>query len=221
MAGVSRYSRFPQLRFCIKSEFVRRLDMDPEIVEQIFDELFPTFQSLETQSAAIMQFLKDKGITGEDQLAPYLEQAANASSVRWRAARLRMARLLAADDNSEKVAKEPVASAREHAEKTAEKTEERSAVEDKAEKNKEATSKDQQGTEKDQVRTKNNPPQDSKATSRDEESKREPTNENLDSKNSGPVQAGAKPSESTKSTAQDAEGENKGSESDEPARKRA
>jgi hypothetical protein len=202
--------------------------MDPEIVEQIFDELFPTFQSLETQSAAIMQFLKDKGIASEDQLAPYLEQAANASSVRWRVARLRMARLLAAADKSEKVAKEPVASATVQAEKTAEKNEDkRSTAEDKAEKNKDATKKGQQGSEKEQgsekgqVRAKNNAPTDSKPTSRDEEPKREPTNENLDSKNSRPVQAGAKPSESTKSTGEDAEGESKASDFDEPARKRA
>ena len=200
--------------------------MDPEIVEQIFDEMIPTFQSLEAQSAAIMQFLKDKGIASDDQLAPYLEQAANASSVRWRVARLRMARLLAAADKSEKAAKEPVASATAQAEKTAEKTVEktedkRSAAEDKAEKNKDATSKDQQGSEKDQLRAKNNIPTDSKPASRDEEPKRAPTNQNLDSKNSRPVQAGTKPSEGTKSTGEDAEGESKASGFDEPARKRA
>src|SRR5437868_12814349 len=80
--------------FCIQAEFARRLDMDSETAEQILDELAPTFQKLETESAAIVQFLKAKGVANDDELAPYIEQAANASSVRWRAIRVRMARLL-------------------------------------------------------------------------------------------------------------------------------
>jgi hypothetical protein len=69
--------------------------MDEEIVKQILDELFSSFEESETQSAALLLFLKDQGIATEEKLAPYFEQAANTSEVRWRAARVRMGALLA------------------------------------------------------------------------------------------------------------------------------
>jgi hypothetical protein len=68
--------------------------MDEEIVKQILDELFSSFENSETQSAALLLFLKDQGIATEEKLAPYFEQAANTSEVRWRAARVRMGALL-------------------------------------------------------------------------------------------------------------------------------
>jgi hypothetical protein len=37
-----------------------------------------------------MAFLKDQGIASDEKLAPYLDQAGNAASVRWRAAGVRM-----------------------------------------------------------------------------------------------------------------------------------
>jgi hypothetical protein len=69
--------------------------MDQEIVKQILDELFSSFEDSETQSAALLLFLKNQGIATEEKLAPYFEQAANTSEVRWRAARVRMGALLA------------------------------------------------------------------------------------------------------------------------------
>ena len=69
--------------------------MDEEIVRQILDELFSSFEDMETQSAALLLFLKDQGIATKEKLAPFLEQAGNTSEVRWRAARVRMGALLA------------------------------------------------------------------------------------------------------------------------------
>jgi hypothetical protein len=69
--------------------------MDENIVEQILDELFSSFEKSETESAAILLFLKNQGIATEEKLAPCLEQASRISEVRWRAAKVRMGALLA------------------------------------------------------------------------------------------------------------------------------
>jgi hypothetical protein len=80
--------------------------MDRNVAEHVLDELFPSFEALETQSAAIVQFLKAKGMATDEQLAPYFEQAKNASSVRWHAARLRIERLLSSATKSAEYAME-------------------------------------------------------------------------------------------------------------------
>jgi hypothetical protein len=69
--------------------------MDEEIVKQILNELFSSFEDSETRSAALLLFLRDQGIATDEKLAPYFEQAAKTSEVRWRAARVRMGALLA------------------------------------------------------------------------------------------------------------------------------
>ena len=58
-------------------------------VQEIFHDLFSSMETLETQSAAVLQFLKDKGIATDEELASHLEQAGDASSVRWRGVRVR------------------------------------------------------------------------------------------------------------------------------------
>jgi hypothetical protein len=70
------------------------MENNPEPIKEILDELFSLLESLEAQSLALTQFLKDQGIATDEKLAPYLDRAGNASSVKWRAARARMQYLL-------------------------------------------------------------------------------------------------------------------------------
>ena len=54
-------------------------------VKEIFDELFSVLEALEIQNVAMLQFLKEEGMATEEKLAPYLDRAGNAASVKWRA----------------------------------------------------------------------------------------------------------------------------------------
>jgi len=64
-------------------------------VAEIFDEMFTLLENLETRSVAVLEYLKEQGGVSDDKLTPYLDRAAAASDVRWRAARARMDHLLA------------------------------------------------------------------------------------------------------------------------------
>jgi len=68
--------------------------MNNDAIKEVLNELFSHLERLETQNEAILQFLKEKKRVTDKQLAPYLEQAGNASSVKWRAARVRINHLL-------------------------------------------------------------------------------------------------------------------------------
>jgi hypothetical protein len=68
--------------------------MNDKIAQEILHGLFPAFEALETQSAALLQLLKDKGMANEGELAAHFEQAGKASSVKWLAVRVRIDYLL-------------------------------------------------------------------------------------------------------------------------------
>jgi hypothetical protein len=70
------------------------METNPDPIKEILGELFSLLETLETQSLALTQFLKNEGIATDEKLAPYLDRAGNASSVKWRAARARMQYLL-------------------------------------------------------------------------------------------------------------------------------
>jgi hypothetical protein len=88
-------------RFCIKDKLEEDQPMDDKLVRQVFEELLPSLEALDTKCAAILQFLKNKGIANDDELAPYFEEAGNASNVRWRAARVRINHLLSTTQAAE------------------------------------------------------------------------------------------------------------------------
>ncbi|HZQ18164.1 MAG TPA: hypothetical protein VFA90_05540 [Terriglobales bacterium] len=75
--------------------------MDSKITDEIIEELSSTLEKIETQSAAVLEFIKEKGIAKDEELAPYLERATAASSVRWRAIRVRIEYLLAGREKYE------------------------------------------------------------------------------------------------------------------------
>jgi hypothetical protein len=69
--------------------------MDDKIAQEILDVLFSSLEAMESQSTAVLQFLKAKDLATDEELAPHIQQAENAASVRWRAARVRINYLLA------------------------------------------------------------------------------------------------------------------------------
>jgi hypothetical protein len=75
--------------------------MNVDLAQELLNELGSSLEHLETQQAALFQFLKDHGVVTDDQFAPYLSQAGKTSSVRWRAARIRLEHLFSGEKSRE------------------------------------------------------------------------------------------------------------------------
>lgn len=75
--------------------------MNVDLAQELLNELGSSLENLETQHSALLQFLKDNGILTDDQFASYLAQAEKASSVRWRAARIRLESLFRTERRKE------------------------------------------------------------------------------------------------------------------------
>ena len=71
--------------------------MQVDLAQELLNELGSSLENLETQHAALLQFLKDNGILTDDRFASYIAQAGKASSVRWRAARIRLESLFSTE----------------------------------------------------------------------------------------------------------------------------
>jgi len=80
--------------------------MKVDLAQELLNELGSSLENLETQQAALLQFLKDKEMLTDDQLVPYLAQAGKASSVRWRAAHIRLESLFRAERQEEEKLRE-------------------------------------------------------------------------------------------------------------------
>ena len=64
-------------------------------LQELLNAIISSLESLEARIEAVYQFLKAKGGASDKDLAPFLEQSANASNVRWRAFRVRAEALIA------------------------------------------------------------------------------------------------------------------------------
>ena len=80
--------------------------MNVDLAQELLNELGSSLKNLETGHAALLQFLKDNGVLSDDQFAPYLAQAGTASSVRWRAAHIRLEGLFSSEKQKEEKLRE-------------------------------------------------------------------------------------------------------------------
>jgi hypothetical protein len=73
-----------------KAALARRLRMNVSPAEQVFEEILPYLEILDAQIGGVVQLLKDKGITTNEEFAQYVERADKESNVREVGLRVRM-----------------------------------------------------------------------------------------------------------------------------------
>jgi hypothetical protein len=64
-----------------------------QLGQELLNEFGSILESLETQNAALLECLKHKNIISDEEMQPYVDQAAKASNVRWIAMRARLEHL--------------------------------------------------------------------------------------------------------------------------------
>ncbi len=104
--------------------------MTDAAVQEALEDLFSALEDLETQTGAILQFLKERRIASDKGLAPFLEKAVKA---RWRATRIRFNRLLSSASQANEIFQEkspPVTEARKDQQAVQQPSEERRHVEE-------------------------------------------------------------------------------------------
>jgi hypothetical protein len=106
MSHISLMSFDSARSFGIQPVILEEAEMNSTVAQLVLDEIFPALEALETQNGAILQFLTERGIASDADLTPFLEQAAKASSVRWRAARVRADHLLSTAAKAAEAAQE-------------------------------------------------------------------------------------------------------------------
>lgn len=85
-------------------------------IREALEELLDYLEQVETQSGAVLQYLRDNGGVTDERLAPYLTRAGDASGVKSRAIRARFDFLFSTDENPSSTEAVPAASS--HAQQT-------------------------------------------------------------------------------------------------------
>lgn len=80
--------------------------MNVEFLRELLSALGSSLEKAEAQQAALLQFMKDKGLVADEEFAPYLAEAEKTSGVRWRATRVRLDSLIANEKKKEERAQE-------------------------------------------------------------------------------------------------------------------
>jgi hypothetical protein len=75
--------------------------MNADLAQELLNQLGSSLENLETQQAALLQFLKDEGVISDEKLALYIDKASVTSEVRWRAARVRLERIISSEKEKE------------------------------------------------------------------------------------------------------------------------
>jgi hypothetical protein len=138
--------------------------------KEAFEDLLTYLERLETQTGALLQFLRDNGTVTDEKLAPYLEQASKGSDVRMRAARVRIEHLFSAQDKAKSSTEVVPASSGEKSAEEKDKTQQKPATGLEEPKQADSKEEEKRRQEKQNSRTEEQPsPKDSSPKEKEKE----------------------------------------------------